>query len=635
MVENDESLRERLQQAARECEGLTLDDRALFEAVVMPVAREAGIQISYEEAEAEAFEAHELSDDELEAVVGGAGVVYQRIMGGILAMTMVFSTVPTRAIAEEAGGAGIQAADEQVAIVADDSNGDSADEQTTDAQTDDAQGAMALTEQISDFTELATNDVVSAQAADSTQDPEADRQEAQAGTEAYSPDFSMSDIALPQGVEATDEGLVLTGAATQAVEESATLSGALVDADADQDVDYDGSKLGYVDETANTVKKLGSGVFDVIAAGASGYVKAGVVGVQTLLKLIGVLGDNDTVTPELLSQIKRLNTLMQSMSKQLDENTKQTYQNRLTIFDNAVGALSIECGTMETMYQKGYALAKQRNLLATADKNGGVDTVLVKLMRDEDIKGNRDFRDFSMLMTSIRTNFETVTVECAKEGGSSPFYAFDSYWALFFNFDTQGYYLREAYRTNVMLQLKRAYSLLALYYGLPETLDAGKEAEPLTAALQAALKGIAAQPAGTSPEQALKRTGMASRIMQTPIHCYTSGRDYWHSKLWDYMRSIGPKELFTEDQAKAYCDRLHGRTVAEDLRLAGFMIDYTDAWNEYFQSRGKPYRVYPDTYVGLGISQTTYLPFNATSYTPRPAPDDGNWFLVFGTNQVS
>ena len=646
MVQSDEGLRERLRRAARKCEGMHLGDRAIFETVVARVARDAGIEISYEEAEAEmlaaeALDGRELSDDELEAVAGGVGTVYQKVMGSIMAVTIAFSAVPTRAIAEEVGSAGIQAADDQtVMVVDDDQETIAADEEqavvvvdddlvdTADIQEADEQTTELSSLDMEDFAEVPIQDDVFVQATDAT----ADRQEAEAGIEAYAADVSMADVALPQGLAATTNGIVLTGDVTPAVAAAVEQSGAVATNAAN--VAYDAGQLGYVDETAQQVKALGSDVFDVISSGTSGYTKAGVVSVQKLLGLVGVLGDSDTVTPQLLSQMKQLNVLMQSMSKQLDENTKQTYQNRLTVFDNAVGALDIECGTMETMYQKGYALAKERGLLETADKNGGVDTVLVKLMREEDEKGNRDFRDFSTLMNSIRTNYETVAVECAKEGGASPFYAYDSYWALYFNFDTQGYYLRQAYRTNAELQLKRAYDLLALYYGLPETLDAGKEAEPLTAALQAALNGIEAQPAGTSPEQALKRTSRASRIMGTPVHCYTTGCDYWYSQLWDFMRGVGPERLLTEDQAKAFCDRLHGHTVAEDLKLAGLMIDYTDDWNAYFESAGKPNRIYPNTYVGLGITQQTYLPFDATSYTPVSAPDDGNWFLVLGVNQI-
>lgn len=594
MVHSNPTLRLRLHRAVLEHEGLNLSDRALFDAVLAPIARKAGINLTYEEAEAELRNNRELDDDELDAVAGGVGTVYKRAVSGILAATMVVSTIPTTALAEEMGQT--SAATKEPTVLIQQEQAGNLEEPMVSASAD------TVVKQAEPAAAGATEEP-----ATSAEDPTAAVQDEQSPAE--------QDEAVT--ARAADEPAVVTPPdATSA------------------NLEYEAGKLDYVDKTAQQVKALGSGVFDALAAGTSGYAKAGVVGVQKLLVLAGVLGTKDDgVSSELLTQTKRLNALVQGMSKQLDENTKQTYQNRLTVFDNAVGALDIECGTMETMYQKGYALAKERGLLEEAEKNGDLDNTLVKLMRDEDAKGNPDFRDFSVLMNSIRTNYETVAVECAKEGGASPFYAFDSYWALYFNFDTQGYYLRQAYRTNAELQLKRAYTLLALYYNLPQTLDAGKEAEPMTAALQAALKGIAAQPAGTSPEAAFDRMSETQtyRYLKTPIHCYTTGRDYHASRLWSWFGSLGSDGQISEDQAKAFCERLHGHTVAEDLRLAGLMIEYTPYWNEWSEAHGRSLRLDEAHYPGLGIGyddsgkdwQNIYLPFDATSYTPKRCSSDG------------
>ena len=156
---------------------------------------------------------------------------------------------------------------------------------------------------------------------------------------------------------------------------------------------------------------------------------------------------------------------------------------------------------------------------------GDSSNALVTLMRDEDQRGNRDFRDISSLVNSIRQNFETVAVECAKQGGSSPFYAFDSYWAMHFNFDTQGYFLRQAYRTNAEAQLKRAYAILGVYYDIPNAANTGED-EPYTAALKSALNGIDAQPAGANPETLRGRGNLTNFHFTSLVHCYTLNRDF-------------------------------------------------------------------------------------------------------------
>lgn len=41
---------------------------------------------------------------------------------------------------------------------------------------------------------------------------------------------------------------------------------------------------------------------------------------------------------------------------------------------------------------------------------------------------------------------------------------------------------------------------------------------------------------------------------------------------------------------KEFCRRLHGRTVAEDLRLAGLMVDYDPGWNDFLKAHGKDFQ---------------------------------------------
>lgn len=48
---------------------------------------------------------------------------------------------------------------------------------------------------------------------------------------------------------------------------------------------------------------------------------------------------------------------------------------------------------------------------------------------------------------------------------------------------------------------------------------------------------------------------------------------------------------------KEFCRCLHGRTVAEDLRLAGLMVDYDPGWNDFLKAHGKDFQVKPEQYL--------------------------------------
>lgn len=76
----DADLREALRDAADAYEGDQLDDRAVFEMVLVPVAKSAGLDLDYDEALFAAQEGKELTDEELDFVAGGAGSIYHMLM---------------------------------------------------------------------------------------------------------------------------------------------------------------------------------------------------------------------------------------------------------------------------------------------------------------------------------------------------------------------------------------------------------------------------------------------------------------------------------------------------------------------------------------------------------------------------
>jgi hypothetical protein len=267
---------------------------------------------------------------------------------------------------------------------------------------------------------------------------------------------------------------------------------------------------------------------------------------------------------------------------------------------------------------------------------------LVHIMEEEEKAGNKDFKNFSKTMDAIESNFKLVAVECAKREGSSPFHAFDSYWARHFNFDTQGYYLRQAYRTNAEFQLRRGYALLASYYDMPSYTGGDYDTDPresLTGAMTNALNGIEALPAGISPDDLLGAAFVTRGFyLNRNVYSYTLGRSFNLTMFSSSLASTGIGDFYTDEQVKAYCSRLHGRTVAEDLRLAGLMLDYDANWNNWLAERGG--YMSPQNYLGLGVNHevvgdrwvTRYVPFDAKGYQLREYDEDNHHGVIFLLN---
>ena len=76
LIRSDEELQAKLKDAFEAYDGPKDDERAVFEATIAPIAAEAGLPCTYEECLGFASAERGLSDEELEAVAGGAGCYY-------------------------------------------------------------------------------------------------------------------------------------------------------------------------------------------------------------------------------------------------------------------------------------------------------------------------------------------------------------------------------------------------------------------------------------------------------------------------------------------------------------------------------------------------------------------------------
>ncbi|MDO4537846.1 MAG: hypothetical protein Q4B54_06750 [Coriobacteriales bacterium] len=146
MLRTNEAARRALGRLAEGFAGDKADDRAVYEQILSPVAKQYGVDLSYEEAQNLEAGAHQLSDEELDAVAGGTGMtMYQHLIAGVLTGVMVVGAVPAAALAEEAQG-GADAGGEAVVQVDDSSAEEGQADENTDADGEDllADGGFQL-----------------------------------------------------------------------------------------------------------------------------------------------------------------------------------------------------------------------------------------------------------------------------------------------------------------------------------------------------------------------------------------------------------------------------------------------------------------------------------------------------------
>lgn len=221
-----------------------------------------------------------------------------------------------------------------------------------------------------------------------------------------------------------------------------------------------------------------------------------------------------------------------------------------------------ECKAIKTAYAEEYAKFSET-----------YTNELIKIIEEGEAARTKSFLNFSMLIQCIDRNFTDLCTECAKSPGDSPFTAYDSFWNMQFNWETQGYYLRRAYRAKAEFALKRSYAVLASFYGLIG--DPTNPHQQLTDDLQKALAGMENNGPGMSPEDVIANAKNSDWTgPELNVYCYALGAKVAYvTAECCYSSWFGGTDKQLDAILDEYMSRLNGRSVKEDLELAGILMD--------------------------------------------------------------
>ena len=382
--------------------------------------------------------------------------------------------------------------------------------------------------------------------------------------------------------------------------------------------------------------KYGKSLYSTISSAVSGKWGNTFSGALSFLKLVGIIdaGSAEVSNADLKKEIENTQKMISAMSEKLDANIKQTYQNRLASFETAMGILDADCSLIEAklniarddLEKQGivpYVNAKKEVIIGGGLNPGSVTTVyevreltdeeaaaytsqLIAYCEEQENAQNAAFKKFTSTMDELEARFKEVAVEAAKAEASSPFYAYDSYWDMYFNFHSQSYFLRAGYYANCESLLKRAYNLLALYYNIPSNQESY---QALTDKFNAAVTAIESRELGRDPSLDLG-------YYDNPKTYSPTLQGYYKGVL---RHDTGDSWGYSDSQISEYLKRLHGKSIEYDLRSAGLFLEingnelttkntiglafkggwYDTGYRSWFRSwRG--YHVYRYTWEGVG-----------------------------------
>ncbi len=469
-------------------------------------------------------------------------------------------------------------------------------------------------------------------------------------TTGYKCDFKNKDIAIPTGTKLTDNGLEVTDKADATVKNVLDIEKqlpAIIARDGEEPspelkymqetnakklrwsnynavADYTAETANQIDPTFGKVTEFGKDVFNVARAYYTGDVGAAISGVSGVLNMFGIFGGGGGVSneeilmevqkvysavQEVALDVKDVQSLLSVMTSQLDEVTLQSYRNGLQPFDNAMIALDTDAEILQQMFVTGALILQQQGINAPAENATDAERQeyigkLVSTMKEQQ-NSNPDLNSFDSIMSDLVSNYVLVAGELGKTKDFSPLSAFDSYWDTYFNWESQGYALKEAYRTNAQFQIKRAYALMALYYNIG-TGNTAVTYQKYGQLLSDALTSIEQSSPGISPQQVAGAHEVSPMLndnswpgtyqwlkLKLDNGLYSSTFDKRLDSIWmfnpeennDDAKEMS-KKMPTELMAK-YAEKLHGKNLMEDLKLAGLYDDGGRYCNGMIESEGR------------------------------------------------
>ena len=457
-----------------------------------------------------------------------------------------------------------------------------------------------------------------------------DEQAQLAELEEYKPDFSKSDVQPPEGVEISGGQITITADAPEVVADALEGDPALAEGEMSRDAasdkkeedkwkDFDAISqytpeyLSFVSDDAAKVVGYGEPFYNIIKGYSTGDLASTLGGTLGVLKMCGIgKGSSAGVTNEqILAEIKALRAdvndlrgLTAAMFRELDEAVQAIYAGNLETFDNAVAALST-CGNVaEDMLRAAHKIALEQGLEApgedaTPEEEHAYYDTLVEIAFGQEDAHKKAFRGFKSNFEKLDTNFTLVAGEMAKAANFNPLTTYKKYWDTYFNYETQSWWLCQAYRSNIEYQLKRAYALLTVYYNIgdPTMSEDERTHDSYAGNLARALSGMQNVPMPKS------RDDVRWTQMDVNVYSGTFQRTIRRMNYTEGDFAGGPQ--MSKSVAMRLVEKLHGRTLFEDLDLSGlncqgnnggYKVTNTPTTKDYGEPWGCVYR------AGIGFN---------------------------------
>lgn len=355
-------------------------------------------------------------------------------------------------------------------------------------------------------------------------------------------------------------------------------------------IKYAREYLGKVDPTLAQISDFFAEALDMASNFTAGRYLDVLKNAEGLLGLCGITsgGQQEVTAADVLEEVKSLRKVVEAIDLKVDDISKENRADRYTQTSVRLKKMQDACVSASVMFKEGAKLLANRenNPMKVPAKGASQEEIakynaeLRSLMLQEQEKERKGeskstmFMDLDKTMSTLMDDLSTVSkwtsVDAnAVNAAANPIDILDKLVAEKLNWDTQGYYARVAFRSELQFTMMDAWAYVSTYYNYADSAVAPKY-QPVADGMTEAFKQIAARPAGQSPDE-IRKLNQAGKDIS--VYSPSLGITIKHSRKVTGGQPVGNKSIEDVDDKKIneYARRMQG-SQWEDLELAGLEV---------------------------------------------------------------
>ena len=352
---------------------------------------------------------------------------------------------------------------------------------------------------------------------------------------------------------------------------------------------YAGKWLKKVDPTMAKLANMSGEIFNIAGNAYAGKWSKVVESGIGLLKLCGISPEKEVTQEDVLNEVKGLRSIVTALDAKVTNISKEDREDRYTQTSVRLKQMQDYITRANIMFKEAAKILANRTdnpMNAPGDNasNEGIvkyNAALRSVLLQEQKKAKQDeggestmFVDVDETMQELRKELSAVTKWVAiKKGainaGANPIDVFDKLVSMQFNWDTQGYYARLAFRGELTYTMQSAWAVVSTYYNATDPAVKGKY-QPEADNVVEALEQVDARPAGMEPDE-IRRLNQSGKDFK--LYSPSLGYSIRRSRIVNGGLEASSKtdERLDNERINEFVSRLQG-SLYDDLQLAGLEV---------------------------------------------------------------